>query len=338
MKNPNGYGSVVRLSGNRRRPWAVRKTVGFDHRGYPIYCHIGYTSTREEGLILLAKYNDGPWDVALKRLTFGELYQKWMEKRQPLLSRSNRYALQAAYRYCEALCSVPYSQLSAYQMQECINRCGKGYATQAAIKNLFGHLDRLALEMDIIQVRRSRLLISEAIPDTPHTVFRPEEISCIWQDADYPWVDSILFLLYTGFRISEMLLLRCSDVDRERQFMTGGVKTKAGRHRIVPIHSRIADLVEHRLQSGSEFLFSYKDGPCSASQYYLIWRDLMQRWGMTHTPHECRHTFRSRLDSAGANKVAIDRLMGHRSRDVGERIYTHKTIEELRENLELVTD
>jgi integrase len=55
-----------------------------------------------------------------------------------------------------------------------------------------------------------------------------------------------------------------------------------------------------------------------------------------HTPHECRHTFRSWLDNAGANKVCIDRLMGHVSETVGERIYTHKTISDLRKAIELL--
>lgn len=58
----------------------------------------------------------------------------------------------------------------------------------------------------------------------------------------------------------------------------------------------------------------------------------------TGTPHECRHTFRSRLDSAGANKVCIDRIMGHKSKGTGERVYTHKNIEELKMNIELITN
>ena len=53
----------------------------------------------------------------------------------------------------------------------------------------------------------------------------------------------------------------------------------------------------------------------------------MDKLEMQHTPHECRHTFRSRLDSAGANKVCIDRIMGHKSKGTGERVYTHKNID-----------
>ena len=56
-----------------------------------------------------------------------------------------------------------------------------------------------------------------------------------------------------------------------------------------------------------------------------------------HTPHECHHAFRSRLDSAGANKRCIDLMMGHKSRDVGERVYTHKTLDELKQAIELLS-
>lgn len=65
--------------------------------------------------------------------------------------------------------------------------------------------------------------------------------------------------------------------------------------------------------------------------------DIMEAHGMNHTPHECRHTFRSWLDSADANKVCIDKIMGHTSANTGERIYTHKSIEELKIAIELIT-
>ena len=66
MKNPNGYGTVVKLSGNRRKPYAVRKTVGFNEKGHPIYLPIGYAKTREEGMEMLALYNHDPWNIDRK--------------------------------------------------------------------------------------------------------------------------------------------------------------------------------------------------------------------------------------------------------------------------------
>ena len=68
MKNPNGYGSVVKLSGNRRKPFTARKTTGWNDKGHPIYLTIGYYATRQEGLIALAEYNRNPYDIEQRTL------------------------------------------------------------------------------------------------------------------------------------------------------------------------------------------------------------------------------------------------------------------------------
>lgn len=51
LKNPNGYGTVVKLSGRRRKPFEVRVNTHMDNRYYPVYDVLGRYSTREEGLI-----------------------------------------------------------------------------------------------------------------------------------------------------------------------------------------------------------------------------------------------------------------------------------------------
>lgn len=55
-----------------------------------------------------------------------------------------------------------------------------------------------------------------------------------------------------------------------------------------------------------------------------------------HTIHDCRHTFTSLLDSAGANPICIDRLVGHASKNITSKVYTHKDIEELRTTIESI--
>ena len=81
MKNANGYGSVVKLSGNRRKPWACRKTVGFKcneetRKSYPVYKYISYHSTRKEAVLALAEYNKSPY--MLNDYTFKEVYDMTM--------------------------------------------------------------------------------------------------------------------------------------------------------------------------------------------------------------------------------------------------------------------
>ena len=62
----------------------------------------------------------------------------------------------------------------------------------------------------------------------------------------------------------------------------------------------------------------------------------MEALGMSHLPHDGRHTFASRADTAGVNKMAVKLIMGHRSSDLTERVYTHKAISELIEAIALI--
>lgn len=338
MRLPNGFGSVAKLSGNRRRPYIVKKTVGWKENGQPISAIIGYAATREEGLILLAQYNKSPWDVNQAKITLQGLYDLWWEKKAPKMGKSNQDSLKAAFKYCQALADIPYRDIKSFQMQETIDKCGKGYSTQAAIKNLWGHLDNLALELDVTSRQYSNLLTSAPIPPTQRTPFTDKEISTLWEHVTEPWVDTVLIFLYTGWRISELLGLCPEDIDLKEGTMRGGVKTKAGKNRVVPIHSRIRPLVEARLADAGPRLICYDGKPVPSSTYRTFWREVMSNLGMSHVPHECRHTFESRLDSAGGNRRCIDLLMGHVSKDTGNRIYNHKTLSELAATVELIVD
>jgi hypothetical protein len=61
MKNPNGYGGISKLPGNRRKPYRVRLTAGWQYQtdGKPLqkYHTLGYYTSRRAALIALADYN-----------------------------------------------------------------------------------------------------------------------------------------------------------------------------------------------------------------------------------------------------------------------------------------
>ena len=42
------------------------------------------------------------------------------------------------------------------------------------------------------------------------------------------------------------------------------------------------------------------------------------------------------LDDAGANKVSIQKIAGHKGSDVTEKVYTHKNIEQLLSAIDLL--
>jgi integrase len=337
MKHPNGYGSVVKLTGKRRRPFCARKTEGHDERGYPIYKVVGYYAKREEALMALAEYNRNPYDLDLSKITMIELYNRWSTRDFSKMPPSTVNCHKSALKHCTALLDLPYKSIKAYQMQEIIDGCGLSYSSQGLIKNLFCRLDLYAMELDVINKKNSDLTHTAPTPTTSKEPFTRDEIEIVWEKKNDPYVDTILILIYSGFRINELLSIENINVNLTNKWIKGGSKTKAGKDRIVPIHSLIFDMVEKRVNDGGKYLISYNGKKMSQTNYYRVWRHFMDSHGMHHTPHECRHTFRSMLDSAGANKRCIDLMMGHTSKDVGERVYTHKTLSELAEALALVT-
>jgi integrase len=68
------------------------------------------------------------------------------------------------------------------------------------------------------------------------------------------------------------------------------------------------------------------------------WDNIMEKMEFyeEHRPHDARHTFASLMDSANANKLCIKRIMGHSSPDITDSVYTHKTITELIEAVDLI--
>lgn len=338
MKNPNGYGTVVRLSGNRRRPFAVRKTKGWNDKGHPIYLTIGYYATRTEGMIALAEYNKSPYDVEVKNITLKKLYEQWEKAILIKLGKSLQGSLKSAYKHIQKLEDRKYRDIRSFHMQDTIDNCGRGYSTQGAIKNLWGYLDRYAMELDVISKMYSSIIKAAPVEESNRKPFTDKENEILWQHEDEEWVDAILIMLYTGWRILEFCTIRTDQIDLKDMTMKGGVKTRNGKGRIIPIHSRIQQLVDARYRPESELFLTDASGrQLTVPKFRQIFKTTLLKYGINHLPHETRHTFRTRLDAAGGNKKCIDMLMGHKSRDVGERIYTHKSIEELRQTIELIT-
>lgn len=336
MKNPNGYGSVVKLSGKRRKPYAVRKTVGFDDRAYPIYQVVGYYATRKDAILALADFNSNPYDLELAKSTFKEIYEAWSKQEFPNMGTSLVQAHRAAFKYCAPLYGRRYTELKKHDMQSCINSCGKSYATQANIRNLFSQLDKFAFDNDVItKCYSTNLTVQEREVKATRNVYTDIEVKTLWEHQGETSVDETLFMLYTGMRVSEMLTLTCDKIADD--LITYGIKTAAGKNRIIPVHEKLAPIIERH--KGSQFLFAdweYLEGKSRYNRFNAEFLKKTKELGMKHTTHECRHTFRSKLDSAGANKVCIDLLMGHKTADVGERVYTHKTVEELKTTIKLL--
>ena len=160
---------------------------------------------------------------------------------------------------------------------------------------------------------------------TLHKPFSREELSTLWQHTDDLGARVALILCYTGLRPTELAQIKTADVDLTGRFMRGGIKTAAGKNRLIPIAEKIFPLIEGVYDPGNEFLLTLKSKPVSNVQSlrHNIWDKSPLLTG--HLPHDGRHTCATLMDNADIPLKIKQLILGHSSTDITSKVYTHKT-------------
>ncbi|KGQ29166.1 tyrosine-type recombinase/integrase [Gallibacterium anatis] len=338
MRLPNGYGSVIKLSGNRRRPYVARKTVGYNEERRQVYHVIGYFATKEEALTALSNYNQQ--DKPEPSITLAKVYQLWYPIHSKQVSKSTSESYRNSYNHLSPIISMPIHKIKYRHLQNVLDTMkekGLSYASLKKVRSLINQLFAHAIINEWIDKSYGQYLkMGKNIPVKPHKIFTRQQINKLWQCKTVN-TDLTLILLYTGMRIGELLQLHRSDINlKQKYFNISTSKTKAG-IRVIPIHPLILPIVERRLEQKHKYLFIDENNlQLTYAKAVTQFKKAMQAIKAKHTTHDCRHTVATLLDAAGANKVARDRILGHASSNVGDAVYTHKTLSHLRKTINLL--
>ena len=340
MRLPNGYGTVYKLSGKRRRPYIVRKTTGWDDNSKQLYQTIGYYASRPEAIAALADYNRNPYDIKASSITFAEVYEKWLERRINKLSNSSLNGYRAAYAISEPLHAIRFIDIQTEHMQNIIDNCGKGHGTLRKVRVLFNQLFDYAMEHNIINKNYTGYIeMPENESESKRRPFTAEEIQRLWDNVGrLDFIDTVLIMIYSGMRPGELVGIETANIHLDKRYLTGGIKTAAGKNRVIPINKKIHPFIKERIAAGHEFMIVNNDNKqMSYFTYYdCKFKLIMEQLEMQHKPHDCRHTFATLMDNAGANKLSIKRIMGHAAKDITDKVYTHKDIAELIKAIDMI--
>jgi len=340
MRNPNGYGSVYKLSGKRRKPFMARKTIGWDDNAKQLYQTIGYYEKRELAMQALADFNKDPYSIEVSTVTFSDVYNNWNVGKFESVTQSAVNGYKAAYITCAALHDMKFVDIRTKHMQDVIRTCGKKHGNLRKIKVLYNQLFKFAMENDIINKDYSNYVeIGKNTEDSTRKAFSDKEIKRLIEVKDsIKYVDTILIMIYTGLRIGELIILKPGDVDLENRTITGGIKTDAGKDRIIPISSKIFDMISARVSEGNEYLIARENGKQFKYENYYKekFTPIMEQLNFKHKPHDCRHTFATLMSNAGADTIALQKIIGHASYETTANVYTHKDIEQLKKAIDLI--
>lgn len=343
MRLPSGYGSVIKLKGNRRRPYQARITKGRTDTGRIIYGTLGYFPTQKEALSALEEYNKNPYDLEENKITFSQVFEKWSKNHFEKVSDSAIINYSNAYnKYCQSLYNMRFKDIRLNHLQGVIDDCGMAHPTRAVIKTLFNVLFKFAVSNDICDKNYAQFVdVGKREGKINRKPFTQDEIDKIFKYVDkLEYLDTVLIMIYSGLRIGELLDIKINNVHLEERYMIGGLKTQAGIDRVIPINKKIEPFIRKYYEQNKDKEYLIINSLGRKMEYSNYRREkfdnAMEKLQMEHRPHDARHTFATLMDNANANKLCIKRIMGHASPDITDRVYTHKEIADLINAIDLI--
>lgn len=348
MRLPNGYGTVVKLAGNRRKPWRVRKTRGWEVRDgkkvKQLFEELGCYATKAEALKVLSENIIVEGTVRKSKYTFENVYDLFSTEEYPKMSSAMVKSHTISYRICTPIHGSYITDIKLQDLQKIVDESGKNLPTLEKFKGFINAFFTYAKTHEYINQERldniRYLDISRA--ENPNKlerkVFTDEELEKIWEGNKNIIVKLVLILVYSGVRIGELIDLKSCDVHLDEQyFRVQKSKTNSG-IRDVPIADKVLDLWKELYDPDQTFMFRNSSNNQFKYNNFLdnYWNPYMDSMGFKHTPHDARHTCISRLKSAGVQDHVIKKIVGHKGTNITDSVYTHVNIMELIEAINII--
>lgn len=365
---PNGFGQISEIKNrNLRNPFRAMVTVGKTPEGKPICKPLrpeSYFATYNDAYAALVEYNKNPYDLE-PSITMQELYDKWLPEYEKTVKSTK--SVTSAWAYCSGVYKMRVMDIRARHVKGCMEEGvaiirGKEQHPSATMKNqiksLFNMMLDYALEYELVDRNYSRTfnLTEETVKEIQSVkkeriAFTDEEMDLLWTNiSNKQGIDILLIQCYSGWRPQELGLLELKDVDLENWTFRGGMKTDAGENRVVPIHSRIQDLVLRKYQEaealGSPYLLNWTDpnnrNKKNIKLTYARYQKALERirddlkLNPNHRPHDGRTHFVTMAKRYGVDEYAIKYMVGHKISDITEKVYTRREFAWLREEIKKI--
>ena len=314
-KRANGTGHITKLAGNRRRPFAIRKIVGWTEKGTPRYQYISYHKTKREAEKALSRYAEDPYEPC--RYTLKEVYEEWYALREQDKAENTLTGYRTQWNHLEPLHDEKIQAIDRFMLQKYFDGLVLSEYALVRIRSLLKLVFDYAVKRGYLPI--SALNYHKAIElapkvetrENPHNTLTKEELDYLWQNKDNEIVKIILVYIYTGLRFAELRKLTAKNV-HDDYIEIKQSKTEAG-NRIVPLSDKVKGLL-----------------PISEVPPHSTFITYFQKILPDHTPHDTRHTFMSLMAEAKIDDRIVKAIVGHKPTDITEH-YTHYSLETLLE-------
>ena len=332
-KRGNGQGTVYKGQDGK---WIAECTIGYDAEDGKLSRKMkrkkGF-ATKNEALEYLPnlKIELPQQDMNVK---FKDLYKKWLDGHTEKVTQSTINCYKSAYKYFTSLYYVEVAKIKTEHLQKCVDQCPHGKRTKENMKALGTSLWKYAMQLDIVDRNYAEYIYIKKEETAEKTVFTKNQLDTMWNNLDtVPDIKYVLLLCYTGMRLSELLVAQTADYNKEECYFITGVKTEAGKNRVITISPKIQPFFEDF--GKGEKLFT----DVSAKKFRTaIYYPALEALGMDekdengdhkYNPHCCRHTFATLMKNVDAPPTDKQKLIGHTKFEMTAH-YTHTDLDSLR--------
>lgn len=289
----------------------------------------------------------------LPQRTLADVYKEWEPWYSPRVDPDTFGCYRAAYNYFKTLHQTNVREITAGDLQKCLDDCPRGHRTHQNMKVTAGLLWAYAIDHNYTEKDvTANLYIGKgaSVQREPLTDIEVEKIR--QQIGKDRYAAYVYALCYLGYRPGEMLEIKKDQVTEHNGtlFITEGKKTDAGRDRVVPVHEKIRPIIEAQLATeGTDWLFpmhilnrkgEFKGYKEMTDNYFnkFAFRPLADRLGIPKhkVPYSARHTFSDKLKQADGTDKTKAALIGHSNYEFTQKKYQSIDMDELKTAMESI--
>ena len=355
--SPNGTGCAYK----RGNGWVAQAVVGWRElpddlldpanrrQRIPIKKTKGGFATKAEALAYVPQLKN---EKDKSVLTLQQIYDVWEPWYAPRVDPSTMAGYRAAFAYFSKLANTKIVNITAGDLQQCMDDCPRGKRTHQNMKVVAGLIWKYARDKRIVDQVESENLYTGKGRSKKREALTDIEVERIRQSIGKSrYAEYIYCLCYLGYRPGEMLEIRKDQVvdHKGRLFITEGKKTDAGMNRTVPVHQKIEDIVRERLFiPGTDLVFPQytfakpsKKHPVPlftgfrqmSDNYFResVFKPLCAALGIAEgkVPYAARHTFSNKLKNASGDDRDKAALIGHSDYTFTQTKYQSTDLDEL---------
>ena len=337
----NGQGTAYRRPG--QNTWTVEVVVGKKYpKGdvtkpkRPVRKTTGGFKTKREALDYVPILRrQGEKRI---QMTMEDIWKSWEKFYASRVIPSTMDGYYYAYQHFVPLHGVYMDQITAKDLQKCMDDCKAGKRTHENMRCVANLLWKYAIDLNVVDrniasnlfTGRGTSIQREALTDYEESVIK----SVIGQER---YAEYIYCLCWLGYRPGEMLQLRkdqlfCAQVKINKKpvdvwYFVNGKKTDAGRDRVVIVPNEILPIILDRtFVPGTDLIFpqynfNRKDPPQltrfkeMSHEYFNkhVFKPMTEKLGIAagKVPYAGRHTYADKLKEADGSDKDKASLIGH---------------------------